>query len=83
MQIVHDLVGNYFAGFFREGIQSNGDGTSSGYIYRDTFWYHPDPETDEQHQMILEIGSQPGVLPAPCDFENYTVTVTIDITPNA
>lgn len=80
MQIVHTMTGNYLRAQAREGIQSNGDSTYGGYIYRDTFVHYI--EENVPLRMQIEVGSEDGILPAVCDFDNYTVTVTVDITPN-
>lgn len=90
MQIVRTIEGNYLRATGRENIQSNGDGTVGGVVYRDTFIVQVpvDNEPDIPVRFQIELGSEEvdvigALLPLPCDFDDYTVTVTIDVTPNA
>ncbi len=80
MQIVHTMQGNLLRAQGREIVRSNGDGTTGDYLYADTFIETVD---SEPYNINIAIASQDGVLPSPTDFDDYTVTVTIDITPNA
>ncbi len=79
MQIIRVMQGNLLRVQGREVVQSNGDGTTGDYLYADTFI---ETVESEPYNVNIIIASQDGILPSPTDFDDYTVTVTIDIPPN-
>lgn len=91
MQIVRQMGGNLLRMEGRTIIRSNGQNVYGGVKYHDTFLVLRDADPNDPNdpgaeQVEIMVGSQitdyNSPLPPLLDFDNYTVTVTIDITPN-